>query len=91
ISHAIKWYICIGYDITEESDIVAAAYNLSGICLANIKPNQNQEKNKSLVAKNKGEKNYMLKLLQGYLIASLCNNELYHPEPKTSTYTKPQS
>jgi hypothetical protein len=43
LSHAIKRYIRIGYDIAEGADIVNAAQNLRGTRLANIIPKRNKE------------------------------------------------
>ncbi|CAG8530420.1 23700_t:CDS:2 [Gigaspora rosea] len=43
ISYAIKRYVRIGYDISEGSDIVDAAKELSGTYLANIQPNRTKK------------------------------------------------
>ncbi|GBC15681.2 hypothetical protein GLOIN_2v1767205 [Rhizophagus irregularis DAOM 181602=DAOM 197198] len=42
ISHSIKRYIRIGYDIHDGEDIVEAAKHLSGTSLANLEPNRSQ-------------------------------------------------
>ncbi|RHZ49869.1 hypothetical protein Glove_510g27 [Diversispora epigaea] len=43
ITHAIKRYLRIGYDISSGEDIVQAAKGLSGTSLANLEPNRNNE------------------------------------------------
>ncbi|CAB5207494.1 unnamed protein product [Rhizophagus irregularis] len=42
ISHSIKRYIRIGYDIRDGEDIVEAAKHLAGTSLANLEPNRSQ-------------------------------------------------
>ncbi|CAB5197814.1 unnamed protein product [Rhizophagus irregularis] len=42
ISHAIKRYVRIGYDIKGGQDIVEAGKNLAGTYFANIEPNRNE-------------------------------------------------
>ncbi|GBC48823.2 hypothetical protein GLOIN_2v1767205 [Rhizophagus irregularis DAOM 181602=DAOM 197198] len=42
ISHSIKRYIQIGYDIHDGEDIVEVAKHLSGTSLANLEPNRSQ-------------------------------------------------
>ncbi|CAG8732205.1 2121_t:CDS:1, partial [Cetraspora pellucida] len=43
ISHAIKYYVRIGYNISEKSDIIDAAKELSGTYLSNIQPNRTKK------------------------------------------------
>ncbi|PKB93609.1 hypothetical protein RhiirA5_440829 [Rhizophagus irregularis] len=47
ISHAIKRYVRIGYDIKGGQDIVEAGKNLAGTYFANIKPNRNENNENS--------------------------------------------
>ncbi|CAG8737105.1 19041_t:CDS:2, partial [Gigaspora rosea] len=86
ISHAIKHYVRIGYDILEGSDIVDAAKELSGTYFANIQPNRakkeiNQLDNDSKKINNDKKKS----LFAGYIQARPMPNfgELVHFTPAT--------
>ncbi|CAG8707007.1 25748_t:CDS:1, partial [Gigaspora rosea] len=63
IVHAIKWYVCIGCDVVEGSDIVTATKHLAGMYLANIEPNRYQQIN--LVTENPGKKKPRVETIAG--------------------------
>ncbi len=44
ITHAIKWYVKLGYEITFDEDIEIAIKDLSDTHVVNLQPNQEQGK-----------------------------------------------
>ncbi|CAG8647657.1 5412_t:CDS:2, partial [Racocetra fulgida] len=79
ISHAIKRYIRIGYNVSEGSNIVDAAKELSGTYLANIQPNRAKKEVTQLEdnsEKLNEKKKLALILFQEFLIFFIGNGQL---------------
>ncbi|RIA96801.1 hypothetical protein C1645_814837 [Glomus cerebriforme] len=73
ISHSIKRYIQIGYDIHDGGDIVEAAKHLSGTSLANLESNRSQfvpeNENTNNVSKKELNSKPNVKTIKGYVCA----------------------
>ncbi|CAG8572329.1 4197_t:CDS:2 [Gigaspora rosea] len=63
IAHTIKWYVRIGCNVVEESDIVTATKHFARTYLANIEPNRHQQTN--LVTENPGKKKPHVETIAG--------------------------
>ncbi|RHZ75937.1 hypothetical protein Glove_208g81 [Diversispora epigaea] len=95
ITHAIKRYLRIRYDISSGEDIVQAAKGLLGTSLANLEPNRNNE-----IEDDKYEGYIRARPLPHVgnwsnfspsYIADLWNSPLYQPQPLISQCTIPET
>ncbi|PKC69198.1 hypothetical protein RhiirA1_533609 [Rhizophagus irregularis] len=94
ISHSIKRYIRIGYDIRDGEDIVEVAKHLSGTSLANLEPNRSQFGPEDENSNNVSKKELNTKPNNNFspsAIANLCTKPIVHPHPKISEQTESES
>ncbi|CAG8619837.1 51_t:CDS:2, partial [Scutellospora calospora] len=100
ISHSIKWYVQIGFDLVEGKDIVEVTKGLARTSLAQITINRNDRNSRSEIEdlveselakfiRAKGLPNIgSWKNFSPAEIDKLSNFPITHPKPIVSAYTK---